>query len=103
MFRITSSQWEKLKSELHYPCKTVVIRAKVECKEYTEGKKDNCLKEDNALIQSRLEKKLETAQKEKEALLQENRKLHHRIAFLEEHLRDLQFVLKEGNETHYWT
>ena len=62
--------------------------------------------EDIALIQSRLEEKLsesqivsvelDTAQKEKKDMLQDNTRLNHRIAYLEEHMRDLQFGLKEG-------
>ena len=60
--------------------------------------------EDIALIQSRLEEKLresqivsvkiDTAQKEKKDMLQDNTRLNHRIAYLEEYMRDLQFGLK---------
>ena len=69
-----------------------------------ESKENNCFMEDIALIQSRLEEKLsesqivsvelDTAQKEKKDMLQDNTRLNHRIAYLEEYMRDLQFGLK---------
>ena len=68
-------------------------------------KEDNGLKEEISMIQSRLEQKLsegrhvstelEKVQKEKTAIFQENTRLNHRIAYLEEHTQDLQYGLKQ--------
>ena len=107
VLKITREDWESLKSELNYPCRAVVIRAKTMSKDYCDkqGTDVNNLKEDIALIQSRLEQKLsdgrntstelEIVQKEKKAMLEENTRLHHRIAYLEEHTKDLQIGLKQ--------
>jgi hypothetical protein len=107
MLKIMQDDWNNLKSELNYPCKTVVMRLKIISKELsnTESMDTNNLKEDIAMIQSRLEQKLsdgrnvsselENVQKEKKALFIENTRLNHRIAYLEEHTQDLQLGLKQ--------
>ena len=106
IFKITRDEWESMKGELNYPCKVVIMRKKSIGKEVTEDNSDfNNLKEDIALIQSRLEQKLsdgrnistelENAQKEKQSISQENMRLNHRIAYLEEHTKDLQMGLKQ--------
>ena len=109
VFKITRDDWKNLKSELSYPCKTAVMRLKIISKAFsnTENMDTNNLKEDIALIQSRLEQKLsdgrsvsselEKAHKEKKAFILENSRLNHRIAYLEEHTHDLQFGLKQVN------
>ena len=110
VFKITRDDWDNLQSELNYPCKTVVMRVKIISKEFsnTESMDTNNLKEDIAMIQSRLEQKLsdgrnvstalEKVQKEKKALFLDNSRLNHRIAYLEEHTQDLQFGLKQVNQ-----
>ena len=107
VFKITRDDWDNLKSELNYPCKTVVMRLKIISKDFSdrESKDTNNLKEDIALIQSRLEQKLsdgrnvsselENVQKQRKAMFIENTRLNHRIAYLEEHTQDLQFGLKQ--------
>ena len=107
IFKITRDDWDNLKSELNYPCKTVVMRLKIISKDFSdrESKDTNNLKEDIALIQSRLEQKLsdgrnvsselENVQKQRKAMFIENTRLNHRIAYLEEHTQDLQFGLKQ--------
>ena len=108
--KITREDWDSLKTGLNYPCNAVLMRAQTISKDYCdkEGTDVNNLKEDIALIQSRLEQKLsdgrntstelEIVQKEKKAMLQENTRLHHRIAYLEEHTKDLQMGLKQVND-----
>ena len=107
VLKITREDWDSLKPEMNYPCKAVFMRAKTISKDYCdkEGTDVNNLQEDIALIQSRLEQKLsdgrntstelEIVQKEKKAMMQENTRLHHRIAYLEEHTKDLQMGLKQ--------
>ena len=60
VLKITREDWDSLKSEMNYPCKAVLMRAKTISKDYCdkEGTDVNNLKEDIALIQSRLEQKL---------------------------------------------
>ena len=103
VFKIVSEDWDSLKSELRFPCEAVFMHSKIRGKE--SYKEDNGLKEEISMIQSRLEQKLcegrnvstelEKVQKEKTAIFQENTRLNHRIAYLEEHTQDLQYGLKQ--------
>ena len=107
VFKITRDEWDNMKDELKYPCKVVTMRKKTISKESSnkENTDVNNIKVDIALIQSRLEQKLSDGrnistelvkiQKEKKVLTQENMRLNHRIAYLEEHTKDLQKGLKQ--------
>ena len=103
VFKVMTDDWDSLKSELRYPCEAVFMHSKIRGKE--PYKEDSGLKEEISMIQSRLEQKLsegrnvstelEKVQKEKTAIFQENTRLNHRIAYLEEHTQDLQYGLKQ--------
>ena len=60
MFKIMRNDWFTLKSELSYPCNIDVMHVKIISKECSnsENVNTNNLKEDIAMIQSRLEQKL---------------------------------------------
>jgi len=93
---ISAPAWQTLRPSLTVPAPAVFLRR--------GGGGSTELRQDIALIQSRLEAKLEQGRgvetelgmvrREREGLAGENTRLRHRVAFLEEHTRELQAGLK---------
>jgi len=108
VFRITKMGWKELKKKLTFPVRAVFMRQhkRKEHKSLTgEGKTMTDLRSDISQIQSRLEKKLlegkhnctelELVVKERDSLGKDNLRLMHRIAFLDDHTKELQMGLKQ--------
>ena len=108
MLRIFANQWEVMQNEMTFPCKIVFMRMKESLSEnkYKFDNSDvNGLKDDIALIQSRLSEKLKegrhvsselsNVQQEKEKLFAENTRLNHRIEYLEDQVNDLENGMKQ--------
>jgi len=122
VFRVEAQEWDKLSPSLSFPCKVVVLRGKESSKTWepqaspsspgcpptfpaVSGVSDvSGLRDDIALIQSRLESKLKegrnlsselgTVTAEKEKLHNENTRLNHRIEYLEEQVTELENGMK---------
>ena len=108
VLRIFANQWEVMQNEMTFPCKIVFMRMKESLSEnkYKFDNSDvNGLKDDIALIQSRLSEKLKegrhvsselsNVQQEKEKLFAENTRLNHRIEYLEDQVNDLENGMKQ--------
>ena len=109
VLRVFPYQWNEMKSDLNFPCKVVFIRVKErksDPKHRINNSSDvNGLRDDIALIQSKLSEKLRegrhvsseltAAQKEKESLLIENTRLNHRIEYLEDQITELDDGMKQ--------
>jgi len=109
VFRITKMGWKEMKKKLTFPVQAVFMRTQYSRQEprlmTSKGKTMTDLRSDISHIQSRLEKKflegkntcteLELVVKERDSLGKENLRLLHRIAFLEDHTKELQIGLKQ--------
>jgi len=112
VLRIFANQWEVMQNEMTFPCKIVFMRMKESLSE-NKFKFDNSdvngLKDDIALIQSRLSEKLKegrhvsselsAVQQEKEKLCAENTRLNHRIEYLEDQVNDLENGMKQVRDS----
>ena len=117
VFRITNNGWSELKKTLMYPVQAVFMRMNMSNQEHEDMKRGRQtmaeLRYDICQIQSRLEKKLlegkktcnelELVVKERDSLGKENMRLLHRIAFLEDHTKELQTGLKQVMHFYLFT
>jgi len=116
IFNITHEEWNTIKITVAFPVEAVVMRQKIKFAPSTPGGMQQfCspdisgIKEDIAIIQSTLEQKLtegrnistelDRAKKEKKNLQQENLRLNHRIAYLEDQTNELQEGLKQVRDS----
>jgi len=112
VLKIFANQWEVMQNEMTFPCKIVFMRMKESLSEnkYKFDNSDvNGLKDDIALIQSRLSEKLKegrhvsseltSVQQEKEKMFAENTRLNHRIEYLEEQVNDLENGMKQVRDS----
>jgi len=118
IFNINQDEWNTIKISVAFPVEAVVIRQRNKFSQSGPGSGPGgqfCspdisgIKEDIAIIQSTLEQKLsegrnistelDRAKKEKKSLQQENLRLNHRIAYLEDQTNELQDGLKQVRDS----
>ena len=111
VFRITNKGWKEVKHKLHSPVQAVFMRTKEKgegnISDEQEKKRTAELKVNIARIQQTLEQKLtesknnlkelELVIKEKDSLGKENMRLLHRVAFLEDHTKELKGGMSQVN------
>ena len=107
MLKITQEDWDIFKSELKYPVEAVSLHLSKSCEGtlFDANNDIHGMRDDITMIKNKFEDKLnegrnksimlEKIQKEKKVISQENTRLHHRIAYLEEHTQDLRSGLKQ--------
>jgi len=112
IFNITQEEWSQFKVSTAFPVEAVVMRSRSRVPSAGGGYSSpdiSGIKEDIAIIQSTLEQKLnegrsvsselDKAKKEKKNLQQENLRLSHRIAYLEDQTTELQEGLKQVRDS----
>lgn len=112
ILNITQEEWSQFKVSTAFPVDAVVLRSRSRLPTAGGGFSSpdiSGIKEDIAIIQSTLEQKLnegrsisselDKAKKEKKNLQQENLRLNHRIAYLEDQTTELQEGLKQVRDS----
>jgi len=107
VLRILGEEWDKLAANLAFPCKAVVMRGKESSRQVAAQNPTsdvNGLRDDIAMIQSRLETKLKEGRNlstelnsvtaDKQKLQNENTRLNHRIEYLEDQVAELENGMK---------
>ena len=106
VLRIVGEDWDKLAASLVFPCKAVVMRGKESGRQLAQNPTSdvNGLRDDIAMIQSRLETKLKEGRNlstelnsvtaDKQKLQKENTRLNHRIEYLEDQVAELENGMK---------
>ena len=103
--RILSSSWPPLLAQLRSPVKVVVLRSVPPSHQAHQAHHVTGLKEDIALIQSRLSEKLQegrsvslelsAVQQQRDKLAGDNTRLRHRIHYLEDQVTHLEAGMKQ--------
>ena len=103
--RILSSSWPPLLAQLRSPVKVVVLRSVPPSHQVHQAHHVTGLKEDIALIQSRLSEKLQegrsvslelsAVQQQRDKLVGDNTRLRHRIHYLEDQVTHLEGGMKQ--------
>ena len=106
VLRMVGEDWDKLAANLVFPCKAVVMRGKESSRQLAQNPTSdvNGLRDDIAMIQSRLETKLKEGRNlstelnsvtaDKQKLQKENTRLNHRIEYLEDQVAELENGMK---------